>query len=187
MTVVYTSAASPATDQTFYFKLGHPQKGTPQTGVSITSLNAIYIRDRMALVSNSLTSLPSTTGTHADNQGIEIDSSLAPGIYRVDFPDAAFATGSSRVIIGVVGSNIDPAYIEVSLQEPIEETIVDDVIEGSYTLRQLLRIISSTLFGKASGGGTTTITFRDLGDTKDRITATVDANGDRSAVSLDGT
>jgi hypothetical protein len=63
---------------------------------------------------------------------------------------------------------------------------LDDPVEGSYTLRQLLRLISSALFGKASGGGTTTITFRDLGDTKDRIVETVDSHGNRSAVVLNG-
>ncbi len=34
--------------------------------------------------------------------------------------------------------------------------------------------------------GTTTITFRDLADSNARITATVDANGNRTAVTLDG-
>jgi hypothetical protein len=39
--------------------------------------------------------------------------------------------------------------------------------------------------GKASGLETTTAVYRDSADTKDRITATVDANGNRTAVTLD--
>ena len=66
------------------------------------------------------------------------------------------------------------------------DSILDDPVEGSYTMRQLLRLMASALFGKASGGGTATITFRDLGDTKDRITATVTSNGNRTTVVLDG-
>ena len=66
------------------------------------------------------------------------------------------------------------------------DSILDDPVEGSYTLRQLLRLMASALLGKASGGGTATITFRDLGDSKDRITATVTSNGNRTTVVLDG-
>lgn len=66
------------------------------------------------------------------------------------------------------------------------DSILDDPVEGTYTMRQLLRLMASALFGKASGGGTATITFRDLGDSKDRITATVTSNGNRTTVVLDG-
>ena len=65
------------------------------------------------------------------------------------------------------------------------DSILDDPVEGSYTMRQLLRLMASALLGKASGGGTATITFRDLGDSKDRITATVTSNGNRTTVVLD--
>ena len=66
------------------------------------------------------------------------------------------------------------------------DSILDDPVEGSYTMRQLLRLMAAALFGKASGGGTATITFRDTGDSKDRITATVTSNGNRTTVVLDG-
>jgi hypothetical protein len=39
-------------------------------------------------------------------------------------------------------------------------------------MRQLPRLMASALFGKASGSGVATIIFRDLGDSKNRITAT---------------
>lgn len=59
------------------------------------------------------------------------------------------------------------------------------VAEGAYTAVQLLRGIFAFTTGKASGGGTATIRFRDAGDTKDRIVATVDADGNRTARTLD--
>jgi hypothetical protein len=62
-----------------------------------------------------------------------------------------------------------------------------DGIETGYTPRKILRLMASVLFGKVSGGGTTTNTFRDLGDTKARVTSTVDGDGNRTAVTLDGT
>ena len=58
-------------------------------------------------------------------------------------------------------------------------------VETSMTLRQALRVILSAAAGKVSGAETTTIKFRNVGDTKDRITATVDEHGNRSAVTLD--
>jgi len=60
-------------------------------------------------------------------------------------------------------------------------------IETGLTLRQAFRLVSSVLFGKVSGGGTGTEVFRDFGDTKARITATVDASGNRTAITRDAT
>lgn len=60
------------------------------------------------------------------------------------------------------------------------------VMEGSYSALNYMRIFASALAGKGSGLATTTVKYRDTGDTKDRITATVDADGDRSAITLDG-
>ena len=58
-------------------------------------------------------------------------------------------------------------------------------VEGSFTAEEVLRIMSAALAGKLSGAGGTNIAIRDINDTTDRITATVDANGNRSAVTLD--
>jgi len=65
------------------------------------------------------------------------------------------------------------------------DEIWDEVVDGSYTGRQALRAFMSALAAKVSGMGTTTVTFRDTGDSKNRITATVDASGNRSAITLD--
>jgi hypothetical protein len=68
---------------------------------------------------------------------------------------------------------------------PTVSDILAGVIEGSITLKGALRLAISVLTGKASGGGTTTIVFRDTADTKARITATVDSNGNRTTVTRD--
>jgi hypothetical protein len=60
-----------------------------------------------------------------------------------------------------------------------------EVIESGYTAAELLRLIAALGAAKASGGGTTSIAVRDLGDTKNRAVLTVDENGNRSAVALD--
>lgn len=60
-------------------------------------------------------------------------------------------------------------------------------IETSITPRQAIRLILAAAAGKISGAATTTVTIRNVGDSKDRITATVDSAGNRSAVTTDGT
>lgn len=67
----------------------------------------------------------------------------------------------------------------------IAEAVFAGAVEGSYDLRETLRLMASTLLGKLSGAATTTITIRDTGDTKDRVVATVDADGNRTSVTLD--
>jgi len=70
--------------------------------------------------------------------------------------------------------------------DDIADAVHDEVIEGTLTLRNMLRVMKAALAGLSSGGGTTTIKFRDDADSKDRITATVDEDGNRTAVSIDG-
>ncbi len=65
-----------------------------------------------------------------------------------------------------------------------------DLIPGTqdgYTFAQLQALIAAVLLGKASGLGTSTAVFRSANDSKDRVTATVDADGNRTAVTLDAT
>jgi len=68
----------------------------------------------------------------------------------------------------------------------IADAVHDEVTEGTTTLRQAVRLLLSHHAGKSSGGGTNTLVYRDVGDTKDRLTYTVDADGNRSAVVRDG-
>jgi hypothetical protein len=60
-----------------------------------------------------------------------------------------------------------------------------DSIDTGLTLRKLLRGVSASLVGKLSGGGSTTITFRNYADTKNVLVATVDGDGNRSAITYD--
>lgn len=61
-------------------------------------------------------------------------------------------------------------------------------IETGLTPRGALRLSSAALAGKLSGGGTTTNTIRNaVADSKDRIVATVDDDGNRTAITTDVT
>lgn len=58
-------------------------------------------------------------------------------------------------------------------------------VETSITPRQALRLLLAALAGKLSGSPAGPILIRNAGDTKTRINATVDENGNRTAVSYD--
>lgn len=80
--------------------------------------------------------------------------------------------GSERYTISSIGA------IKIDLTE---------ILEGSVSIEDALRLMFAVLLNKSAGGGTTTITFKDLADSKNRVSATVDNKGNRSAVVIDGT
>jgi hypothetical protein len=64
--------------------------------------------------------------------------------------------------------------------------ILAGAVDGAVTVSEALAVMLAALSGKTSGGGTNTLKARDVGDSKDRITLTVDADGNRTASAIDG-
>jgi hypothetical protein len=62
--------------------------------------------------------------------------------------------------------------------------LLGETVIGSYTVQDILKILAAKMVGKATGGGTATITYRGVDDTSDVVVETVDTNGNRSAVTL---
>lgn len=61
-----------------------------------------------------------------------------------------------------------------------------ELVETGLTVRETLRLIAAATAGKISGGGTATITIRNaVADDEDRIVATVDGSGNRTAITYD--
>lgn len=82
---------------------------------STSGLSAYYIRNRSAPVAITLVT-QTATGAWTSGGFAEISSSLTPGVYRLDVPDAAFAAGASDVTIVVRGaSGTNGAVITVTL------------------------------------------------------------------------
>jgi hypothetical protein len=105
--------------------------------------------------------------------------------------DASLATASALADVDTV---VDAVLVDTGTTLPATLAGLNDIaasdilaanIEGTVTLTESLRLQNAALLGKVSGAATTTVVFRDLADSKDRITATVDADGNRSAVTLD--
>jgi hypothetical protein len=60
-------------------------------------------------------------------------------------------------------------------------------VEGVETLVETIRLMRAALVGKSDGFPTGPAHFRDKADAKNRITATVDADGNRTVVTTDAT
>lgn len=90
------------TDVSLYFVLRLTADGTAATGLTITDFDLQYLRSgEEPSTKADATALAATDSAHADNKGIEIDATDQPGLYRFDFPDAAFAAGVRETICSV--------------------------------------------------------------------------------------
>jgi hypothetical protein len=93
-------------------------------------------------------------------------------------------TNSAGLITVVSGSG-------VTAQDKIDIANLTwaELIEGTLTAEQMLRILLSIAAGKTTiadlGGDLATVKFRDLADSKDRVTASMDGS-ERTNIVLDG-
>jgi hypothetical protein len=82
---------------------------------STSGLAAYYVRNQSAPVAITLVT-QTPTGAWTSGGFAEISSSLVPGVYRLDVPNAAFAAGASDVTIVVRGaSGTNGAVLTVTL------------------------------------------------------------------------
>lgn len=109
--------------------------------------------------------------------------------YTVTFEDLQYGvnlSGANHNLADVVNRNQVSVLTQNSAGLIRTEVLdLDDAIESNMTFRQAMRVILATLVGKLSGAPAGPILIRDTNDTKDRVTATVDADGNRTAVTLD--
>lgn len=89
-------------------------------------------------------------------------------------------------ITNLVNLSADIGGAEALSAQGLATALLDaNDIETNYSMREALRLMLSALAGKVSGAETTTVTIRSLNDDKNRIVATVDSNGNRTAVTYD--
>jgi len=101
---------------------GHATPGEPVTGLLFSDIetggSASYCRQGSALVNLTLITLDSSAAAHSDGGFIEVSASSMPGVYRCDYPDAAYVTGVDQVICQIViasSNNAIAAPIQVDI------------------------------------------------------------------------
>ena len=113
------------------------------------------------------------TAAAPTNSPAEVDATNCPGVYKL----AITAAEMEYNVITLAGKS-STANISIS---PVIMT-TEGNIEGTLNLTEVMRIILAAVAGKTTDSQTK---FRDVADTKDRITATL-SSGDRTSISLDG-
>ena len=114
------------TDVTTYFALRLTADGTAATGLTITNFDLQYVRSGAAPSAKvDATALAATDSAHADNKAIEIDATDQPGVYRVDWPDAAFAAGVPEVVLTVKVATAFTEHLAVQIDAPVDVAKVD--------------------------------------------------------------
>lgn len=106
----------------------------------------------------------------------------------VEIGDGAYGVDLVALDVETVGLQWDTgetnpifANEEIAIRKQLE------LIEGTFGHKDIMRLLLSSAALKLSGATTTTLSFRNLADDKDRIVATVDGNGNRTAIILDVT
>ena len=105
-----------STDITTYFAMRLVATGADATGLTIADFDLQYVRTRTAPAAKvDATALATTNTAHTDNYGIEIDATDQPGLYRFDWPDAAFAAGVKEVILSVKHTSCLTEHLRVEI------------------------------------------------------------------------
>jgi len=81
-----------------------------------------------------------------------------------------------------LNDKLDALVTGVTLSAASVDAILDEAVEGTVTVRQILMLIGAIAAGKSSGHENGLPVYRNLLDTLDRISGTTDANNNRTAV-----
>lgn len=118
-----------ATDQTLYFDVldSGSTTGGRKTGLAFNtaSLTAYYVRNQGSPTAITLVTLAAANSAHADGGFKEVDAANMPGVYRLDLPDAAVATGADGVVVTIRGA-VD--MVQVSTEIMLVDNVAADVM-----------------------------------------------------------
>lgn len=109
------------------------------------------------------------------------------GVNLVNVAGSAVSTSTAQIGCNAVSIGTDAitnTALAASAASEIATAVLAGVVEGSFTVQQVLKLAAAMAAGKASGLDVNAPVYRDLSDTLDRISATCDASGNRSAVTL---
>lgn len=178
---------------------------TPITaGVPLTDPRGQAMRSNTAQsTGNSTTAIKLDAGASATNdyytghQLTVVSGTGAPqaavitaydGTTKIATVAPAWPTAPDNTSVFLISANAQANTVlieNLDATNQIRDSVFNGVVENSVTFLSLFRGCVAALLGKASGLATTTATYRDNADSKNRISATVDSSGNRSAVTLD--
>jgi len=165
----------------------------PFTGVAVNVVFAIGDLDTLGSLRWMVLDSGSGNGyaSPTEHQVVAFDpqDSAALGLTNLDAAvssrgTSSYAGGPVASVTGNIGGDL------LGTCDGLSNAAVDQIldrsngVEPSMTLRQCLRLCLSALAGKLGISGPT-VTIRNTGDSKDRITATCDISGQRTSIVYD--
>lgn len=140
-----------------------------------------YVDTEVAAIKAKTDNLPTDPADASDIAAAfgTVNSTLATIAGYVDTEVAAIKAKTDLIPASPAATGDIPSAAAIA------DAVHDEVVEGTVTLRQSIRLHNAALGGKVQGLDTFNPVFRDLADSKDVIDATVDSYGNRSAVTRD--
>ncbi len=140
---------------------------------AITSSEAPALANLDAAVSTRLATAGYTAPANSDITAIKAKTDNLPA-------DPA----DESLLEAAIAAKADPGDA-MALTGAAVSAILDSNVEGTMTLRQALRVVLAVLAGKASGAPNGPLVYRDVFDTKNRVSGAVDTDGNRTSVTID--
>lgn len=190
---IQVSTAFPQTGDSFA-RIGAPAGASISADIAALLAQLIVIDDfidtEVAAIKAKTDNLPSDPADASDIAASfsTVNSTLATIAAYIDTEVAAIKAKTDNLPATPAATG-DAMTLTSGERNSVADALLDRSagIETGYTPRQALRLVLSALAGKLSGAAGLTISIRDIGDTKNRIVATVDASGNRTALTLDAT
>jgi hypothetical protein len=164
---------------------------------TVGSIGKRIVDNLDATISSRLATSGYTAPPSAASNASAVRTELTTELGRIDVATSTRLASASytapldaagtRTAMGLASANLDTQLADLPTANENADALLDRAagVETNRTLRQALRLMLAAMCGKVSGASTTTVTIRDTNDGVNRIVATVDADGNRSAVTLD--
>lgn len=107
-----------ATSQSEYIYIRHNTTGAPLTGIvyNAAGLVGYYVRPLGTPTAITLATLANAQAAWSSGGFVEVDATNMPGVYRLDVPNAVFASGVDQAIVMLKGAtNMEALPIEYAL------------------------------------------------------------------------
>lgn len=118
-----------ATSVITYFHLRGTDDGLGEDGLTVTDFDITYTEEQAAAVKADITAAHgAATDAWDDLEAYEMDATNAPGLYRIDWQNAAFDGGVGKVVILTVKC---AGVFTESLRVQLSPSVDVDMVEGS--------------------------------------------------------
>ncbi len=174
---------------TSYFVFRKISDGLGATGLDPTDFWLQYIRSGEADIAGTAGSaLAAIDSAHSDHKCYEVDTGDTPGLWRVDWPDAAFVAGAREVILSVFHAATFVEHLRVQIDAPVNVTVLDGNAAAADTMRRYFG--DALVKGTADSGTVSTLVDADRTESDDCfigwiLTCTSGANAKKCALITD--